>query len=283
MRLKSISFFVGIILLIGLFGLASTASTLGTKPQRVTFVSEQGISLIGWLFKPDGNGPYPAVVMMPGCMGAYTFGENTQQISSIYLEWGERLTNAGYVALLVDSFTPRNAVKNQCGHGTLGISEIDDRPYDAYAGLDYLASQSFVAADKVGLMGWSHGASSALATMDERKFISESNFKAAVAFYPGCGLSNTFDDLKQSAWKPYAPFVILQGSADAVTKSADCMTRVAVAQELGATSVTINLFENAQHRFDGATQMADGFTQSDVDAKIAADAQVMRFFDMYLR
>ena len=282
MRLKSISFIVGMILLLSLFALASTASTLSTKPQQVAFVNAQGINLTGWLFKPDGNGPYPAVVMMPGCMGVYAFGERAREINSNYLEWGERLNDAGYVALLVDSFTPRNALQNQCGHGTFGVSDVDDRSFDAYAGLNYLASQSFVATDKIGLMGWSHGGSSVMATMDESVFINDTRFKAAIAFYPGCSSGNAFGDIKKSTWKPYAPFVILQGSADIVANSVDCTTRVTIAQELGATSVTINIFENAQHRFDGASQMTDGFTQYDIDAKIAADAQVMHFFDMHL-
>ena len=282
MRVKSISFFVGMILLFSLFASSSSARAWSIKPQKVSFINAQGITLIGWLFKPGGNGPYPAVVMMPGCLGAYSFGDPAKGINSVYREWGDRLVGAGYVALLVDSFTPRNALQNQCGNGTTGVSEVNDRPYDAYAGLNYLASQAFVASNKIGLLGWSHGGSSTMAAMDTTKFIANSSFKAAVAFYPGCGLSNAFGGIKRSTWRPYAPFVILHGSADTVASPATCATRLALAQRLGATSVTINIYENAQHRFDGARQVANAFTQYDVDAKIAADAQVMHFFSLYL-
>ena len=281
MRFKSISFIAGMTLLLSLFASASAAGLLNTDPQQVTFVNAQGINLKGWLFKPEGQGPYPAVVLMPGCMGAYAHGD-AQEIDSTYLEWSERLVDAGYVALLVDSFTPRNALKNQCGNGTTGISEVSDRPYDAYAGLTYLASQEFVADNRIGLMGWSHGGSAVMVAMDESKFVNDSSFRAAVAFYPGCGLSKAFGGAQQSSWKPYAPFVILQGSADAVADPTACMNRVILAGQLGAASVTINLFENAQHRFDGASALTDAFTQHDVDAKIAADAQVLHFFDMHL-
>ena len=282
MRFKSISFFVGMMLLLSLFASASAAGLLNTDPQQVTFVNAQGINLTGWLFKPEGKGPYPAVVLMPGCMGAYTLGNSAQEINSTYLEWSERLVEAGYVALLVDSFTPRNALQNQCGNGTTGISEVSDRPYDAYAGLTYLASQEFVADNRIGLMGWSHGGSAVMVAMDESKFVNDSSFQAAVAFYPGCGLSNTFGGAQQSSWKPYAPFVILQGSADVVADPTACTNRVALAGHLGAASVTINLFENAQHRFDGASALTDAFTQHDIDAKIAADTQVLRFFSIHL-
>jgi len=282
MKSKSISFFVGILLLFSLLAPSSPARAWSSTPKRVTFVNAQGITLIGWLFKPDGNGPYPAVVMMPGCLGAYSFGDSAKGVNSVYREWGDRLVNAGYVALLVDSFTPRNAAQNQCGNGTTGVSEVNDRPYDAYAGLKYLASQAFVTANKIGLLGWSHGGSSAMASLDTTRFINGSSFKAAVAFYPGCGLRNAFGGIRRSTWKPYAPFVILQGSSDTVASPATCTTRITLAQQLGATSVTINIFENAQHRFDGARQVANGFTQYDVDAKIAADAQVMHFFSTNL-
>ena len=282
MRFKSISFFVGMILLFSLFAPSSSARALSIKPQKVTFVNAQGITLLGWLFKPDGNGPYPAVVMMPGCLSAYSFGDSNREINSTYREWGDRLVNAGYVALLIDSFTTPNAVQSRCESGSAGMSEVNDRPHDAYAGLNYLALQAFVASDKIGLLGWSHGGSSVMAAMDTSKFIKGSSFRAAVAFYPGCGLGKTLGGIERSTWKPYAPFVILQGSADTVANPVTCTTRVALAEQLGATSVTINIFENAQHRFDGARQVANGFTQYDVDARIAADARVMHFFDMHL-
>ena len=281
MKYKSLSFVVGILLLVSLFT-PSSARALDIKPQKVTFVNAQGLTLIGWLFRPTGNGPYPAVVMMPGCLGAYSFGDPAKGINSVYREWGNRLVNAGYVALLVDSFTPRNAAQNQCGSGTAGVSEVNDRPYDAYAGLNYLASQAFVASNKIGLLGWSHGGSSAMAAMDATKLVKSSIFKAAAAFYPGCGMDNAFGGIKRSTWKPYAPLLILHGSADTVANPATCVTRVTLAQKLGATGLSINIFESAQHRFDGARQVANGFTQYDVDAKIAADAQVMYFFGVHL-
>ncbi|HKY54647.1 MAG TPA: dienelactone hydrolase family protein [Anaerolineales bacterium] len=283
MRIKSLSFFVGIILLVSLFTSFLPARAWTVQPQKVNFGNIQGINLIGWLFKPDGNGPYPAVVMMHGCLGAYSFGEPAQGINSLYREWGDRLVNAGYVALLIDSFTPRNALQNQCRNGTSEVSEVNDRPYDAYAGLNYLSSQAFVDANKIALLGWWHGGSSTMATMDVTKFAADSSFKAAVAFYPDCGLSNAFGGIRRNTWKPYAPFVILHGSADTVANPTTCMTRVLSAQQLGATNVTINIFENAQHHFDGAKQVTDAFTQYGVDAKIAADAQIMHFFGTHLR
>jgi dienelactone hydrolase len=278
MKTKALSIFVGIILLVGMFANPKPALAWSISPQKVTFVNDQGITLTGWLFKPSTTGRHPAVVMLHGCAGVYSYSDPAKGIATLYREWGDRLVKVGYVALLVDSFTPRRAAQNQCGNGNTGVSEVNDRPYDAYAGLKYLASKSYVAADQIGLLGWSHGGSSALATLDVSKFIASASFKAAVEFYPGCGLYNAFGGVTQSTWQPYAPSIILQGSADTVVNSSFCQTRVSRAQMLGAAVVNITVFPNAHHSFDMARQVSGSFTQDDVNAKIAADAQTMQFF-----
>jgi hypothetical protein len=51
------------------------------------------VTLTGKLTKPQGDGPFPAVVLMHGCTG----------IAKNQDEWVERLASWGYVALQVDS------------------------------------------------------------------------------------------------------------------------------------------------------------------------------------
>src|SRR5262249_10272447 len=65
------------------------------------------------------------------------------------------------------------------------VSPVADRPYDAYAAYHYLDSQSFVT-DSIGLLGWSAGGSSAMATMVYTASV-QADYKAAVIFYAGCG------------------------------------------------------------------------------------------------
>ena len=283
MKTKILSIFVGIILLVGAFANPTPAFAWSVSPQKVTFLNDQGITVIGWLFKPSTTGSHPAVVMLHGCAGAYSYSDPAKGIASLYREWGDRLVRAGYVALLVDSFTPRGAAQNQCGNGSTGVSEVNDRPYDAYAGLNYLASKRFVAADRIGLLGWSHGGSSALATTDVSKFNASANFKAAVEFYPGCGLWGAFGGVSRSTWQPYAPSLILIGSADTVVNPAYCQTRVSTAQTLGTTGLSLTIFEDAHHSFDQARQVNSTYTQADVNAKTAADPQAMQFFAAQLQ
>ena len=277
MKTKALSILMGIILLVGMLANPGPVLAWSISPQKVTFVNDQGITLTGWLFKPSTTGRHPAVIMLHGCSGVYSYSDPAKGIATLYREWGDRLVRAGYVALLVDSFTPRSAAQNECG-GTISVSEVNDRPYDAYAGLKYLVSKSYVSATKIGLLGWSHGGSAGMAAMDATRFNASASFKAAVEFYPGCGLYNAFGGLSQSTWKPYAPSIILIGSADTVVSPSYCQTRVSRAQMLGATSVSITLFNNAHHSFDMARQVSSSFTQDDVNAKTAADAQAMQFF-----
>lgn len=188
----------------------------------------------------------------------------------------------GYVALLVDSFTPRNAPQNQCGIGSVVVSEVNERPHDAYAGLIYLMSKSYVDPNKVGLLGWSHGGSAAMSSMDVSKFHGSLNFKIAVTFYPGCGLYNAFGGVSTSMWKPYAPFVVLIGSADTVISPTNCQIRLSRAQTLGASGTSLGIFPNAHHSFDLARSVTTTFTQDDVNAKTAFDPLAMQIFAAFL-
>jgi dienelactone hydrolase len=281
MKIKFLSFLVMICLLIGSFITPASARALTLVPQKITFLNKKGLMLEGWLFKPAGDGPYPAILMMHGCLGVYAFGDPTRDINSLYREWGNRLVNAGYVVLLVDSFTPRNVPQNQCGSGG-GLSEVYLRPTDAYAGLNYLATQTFVDSTKVGLLGWSNGGSAVMSAMDVTRFKTSLNFKAAVAFYPGCGLHSAYGGLTESTWKPYDAFLILHGSADTVVRAGVCRSRIDIAKTLGATDISFAIYPHVQHSFDAATKVDSQFTQYDVDAKIAADERTMLFFDKRL-
>lgn len=282
MKTKVLSIFVGILLLVGTFASPRLVRAWTVSPQKVTFLNDQGITLTGWVFKPSTTGPHPAVVMLHGCAGVFSYSDPTRGIATQYREWGDRLVNAGYVALLVDSFTPRNAPQNECGLARASVSEVNTRPHDAYAGLKFIASKSYVYPGRIGLLGWSHGGSSAMVAMDVSKFNATSHFKAAVEFYPGCGLYNAFGGLTTSTWKPYAPSTILIGSADTVVSPSYCQTRVSRAQKLGSTYAKITIFTNAHHGFDLARKVEGNFTQYDVNAKIAADAQAMQIFAVYL-
>ena len=95
---------------LGVLVLASAAEA--AAPEAIRFPSADGTTtLVGYLFRPEGAGPHPAVVMLHGRSGAYSSlarGVYTAAtLSGRHASWGRFWQEHGYVALLVDSFGPR--------------------------------------------------------------------------------------------------------------------------------------------------------------------------------
>jgi dienelactone hydrolase len=188
-------------------------------------------------FKPDGAGPFPAVVMLHGCGGMLTRSGNLTASNTL---WGEMLARNGYVALLPDSLNPRGQ-RSLCEQQKRTILESRERVEDAYAARQWLAQQAYVATDRIGLMGWSNGASGTLYCMREIQL--HRGFRAAVAFYPGCGT------LSKKPYAPYAPLLILIGEAHDWTPAAPCIEMAKRSKAAGAP-MDIVTYPGAHHSFD---------------------------------
>jgi dienelactone hydrolase len=170
-------------------GLALLMSASGAaKPETVVFPSAQRNDtpdrpidrLTGYLSKPAGDGPLPAIIALHGCGG---MSERFKQ------EMLTRWTAWGYVVLVIDSFA-NHPVKYGCG-SSRATSRADWRALDAVGGLRYLAGLPFVDAKRVALLGYSQGATAALDLIQTRSAPwlaqdSELTFAAVVAFYPDC-------------------------------------------------------------------------------------------------
>src|SRR2546422_11726069 len=107
------------------------------------------------LSKPDGPGPFPAVVIMHDCSG---LGPRSSGAPD---RWAKELLGRGYVVLIPDSFTTRGFADGVCTvASTRGIDVSPERrARDAYAALAHLRALSYVDGSRVGLMGGSHGGS----------------------------------------------------------------------------------------------------------------------------
>src|SRR5436190_3669388 len=79
-------------------------------------------TVTGYLYKPEGTGPFAAVIGMHGCDGLVGDDGN---VKPLYGTWGEVLAKEGYLVLLPDSFGSR-------GHGNLcAVQPISARPVQA--------------------------------------------------------------------------------------------------------------------------------------------------------
>jgi len=180
--------------------LTSCASSVKFKS-----LSGRDLTLSGTLYKPDGNGPFPAVVLFPRCNGVCEWDHS----------WASRLKSWGYAALIVDRFGPRNIVDACKGQDPIGSV---DRIKDAHSAKSYLAGLPFIDSKRIAVMGWSYGGGDVLFAVDpnlwgilrsnEATSLSPANtdpFRAAIAFYPYC--HRRLENLN-------APLLVLIGEKD---------------------------------------------------------------------
>ena len=269
--------------------LAGAAQAQTVNPVALTLHNDQGLSLRAFQYSTGSVGaPRKAVVLMHGCAGVYSNSlpnDSYTNVQTIYRDWASKLANTGYVVLLVDSFSGRTdpatglaVPQNQCGNGSAGVSEVNDRPLDALAAYHYLAGNATlnVDAQRVALVGWSHGASSVMATLAASQ--ASRPFRAGLAFYPGCGLYNAFGGLSNSTYTPYAPFKILHADLDPLYTGGACQTRRDRSWILGGVQFqVIDHFAGAAHSFDGCKAVSGSCTSADVAAKTTADAVALNF------
>jgi dienelactone hydrolase len=255
-------------------------------PERVAFPSADGrTTLAGYVFAPAGprDARVPAVVMMHGRQGAYSTRADGRYdaatLSQRHRMWGALWAARGYVAILVDGFGPRGYPQGfprfSYQDRPQELDEVTVRPLDAYGALAYLRARADVIADRVGLQGWSNGGSAALATMaaDAPGLAGHGpGFRAALVFYPGCGLRHRFD----AGYRPYAPVRVFQGSADEEVSPKLCERLVERSRAQGG-DVALTLYPDATHDFDdpGRRRQVDA---ANARAKADATAQAERFF-----
>lgn len=222
------------------------------QPEKVTFSSLDGdlhngkpTLLDGYVFIPDGQGPFPAIVALHGCSGLFM---KSGRLNARFADWGSRLSGLGNVVLFPDSFHPCGIAEVCTRKDRTGFSPHTERPRDAKGALLWLQAQSFVQRDRIGLMGWSNGGITLLATINSSDASSpdegREDFRVAIAFYPGC----TFFS-KSPNWRPRIPLTILIGEADDWTPAASCKSLVAHAKKAGRDAEIVT-FPHAHHDFD---------------------------------
>ena len=210
------------------------------KPEPVE-ITHDGMKLKGLLYRPEGNGPFPAVVALHNCDGLA--GRRTP-FGRRYRDWGERLVAAGFVVLFPDSFGSRN-LGPQCNAGQRTIRSGRERVVDADAARHWLQQQAYVAPDRISLIGWANGGVAVLWTIRPRagKKDDKPDFRSAVAFYPGCRR------LRDTAWSARMPTLILIGAKDDWVQPGACEQMVAGARGRTAKA-TITVYPGAYHDFD---------------------------------
>jgi dienelactone hydrolase len=221
---------------------ALSLSTATAAAAENVDIPDGSVTLHATLYRPDGAGPFPAIVALHDCGGLNGPAATTE----LYGEWAKLLVSDGFVVLFPDSFGSRG-LGSQCRVRHPTVSSSRERVADAEAGRHWLQAQSYVRPDRVSLLGWSSGGSSALWTVRPNAVPHDGgpDFRSAVALYPGCRR------LRETAWSARIPTLILIGSADDWKLASTCQQMVAGARGRSAR-VEIIVYPGAHHEFDRA-------------------------------
>jgi dienelactone hydrolase len=186
-------------------------------------------------------------------------------VSSLHRSWAARLVSWGYVAAIVDSFGPRH-VRSLC-HG-FGNPDPDLRAQDAYNAASYLRTLPDIQADRIGVVGNSHGGNAVLQAAQADRVKSNPTarpFQAAVAYYPYCNPDPT--------WKVAATDVlILIGKDDDWCPAANC-EKMVIGKKDFPHPPQIKVYPGAVHGFDkGGLPQWNGDHLIGGNAEAAADS-----------
>jgi dienelactone hydrolase len=266
------------VIMLAMIAVLALLSGVRAAPAPETVEIQAGEALLkAVLFRPEGPGPFPAVVAFHGCTGLFTDGGD---VRVRYRDWGERLVSAGFAVLYPESYAGRG-LKAQCSARERRARLARDRIADANAARHWLQTKDWVKADRIALVGWGTGATSVLWAVRPRAATKDSmpDFRSAVAFYPGCRR------LSEIAWSARVPTLVLVGAADDWNPPAPCQVMIREARGRSAHAEIVT-YPGARHEFDhpnrpmtlrtGLAFSADGSGRAHVATHAPARADALK-------
>lgn len=208
------------------------------------------------LFKPAGNGPFPALVLLHQCGGL----RNNMSM----LNWAKEAVARSYVVLLLDSFGQRG-VDTVC-QGPKGNVFQSRGVKDALQAAAHLRQLAFVDKKRVAYAGYSWGAGHGLLLSSKRATSALGRFDrydAVVSFYPPC------NNYPKHGTPPYTlissdidrPLLVLLGGRDNETPPQECIAGLKPLKEAGAP-IEWHLYPEATHCWD--CKQLDGLRKVDI-------------------
>ncbi|MET0012375.1 MAG: dienelactone hydrolase family protein [Sedimenticola sp.] len=202
------------------------------------------------LFKPDGAGPFPALVLAHQCGGLDNSRTGWKNLSM--LEWSKKAVRHGYVVLLIDQLTQRG-IGTRC-KGKAGGLNFGRSTKDVFQAADHLRKFDFVEPDKIAVAGYSFGAILAALASSNRwgETLQETGrFAAAVSFYPGCYT------IRPRRGLPYEivntdidkPLLVLLGEKDTETPAHECSQKLEIAKSNGSIAEW-HIYSDTTHCWD---------------------------------
>jgi dienelactone hydrolase len=208
------------------------------------------------VLSPSANGPYPAVLLVPGCSGfAATNGAN------FYEERAAELQAAGYAVVFVDYIVKH--MQTNCAH----VNQAEIAQDVLYAAI-WTRRQPGIDGSRISVIGWSFGAGGVLFALKTAP--ADPAIAKAVMYYPVCRGAGP--------WSASVVGLMLIGDKDDVAYPTLCKPLV---DSMSADRLRVLTYPDARHGFDnrGFPDHADqsGSSVYDREAAKASWAAVLEF------
>ena len=218
----------------------------------------QGVTLLGYLARPKGNGPFPAVLVCHENRGL------TEHIKDVT----RRVAKAGYVGLAVDLLSRQGGLDKIADAaqvpGLLANAPAAQSVQDFRDGLLYLQAQTYVRKDRIGMTGFCFGGG-----VTWRCATQIPELKAAVPFY---GPNPALEDVP----KAQAAVLAIYGELD--TRIDAGIPAIEAAMKQNNKTFEKIIYPNANHAFHNDTG-------ANYNATAAKDAwaKTLAWFEKYLK
>jgi dienelactone hydrolase len=169
----------------------SASIAAAVEPQEVTF-SSGGRELHGFVFRPAGSGPFPAVL----------YNHGSERRPGAKPEIGNFFAANGYVLFVPhrrgQGRSPGPYIMDTLGNtsvrvrGSVQMSLLGEQNQDVIAALDFLKKLPYVDAGRIAVAGCSFGGIETLLTAER-----DVGLRAAVAFAPGAETWNGSPEIQE--------------------------------------------------------------------------------------
>lgn len=259
------------------------AKPLAFDPERGNFgVFTSVQALANKVYAPEGNGPFPAVVV-----------SQTKGMSEHLRVHAKELIDAGFAVLVVDTFGPRGY--------KAGVNEPLPAEFakDAYDALAHLLALPYIDKSRIFQTGYSYGgmAAALLASPEGAKELkAQGRFRATVANYGACAMASPYAGGQSKASymdmlsaDSDRPILMLMGELDIETPPKTCFPLLEQMKAAGK-DVHWHIYPNTTHGWDKAEHNGlvyrtnSGETMAyRYDAAVAKDAseRMIAFFNRY--
>jgi dienelactone hydrolase len=184
------------------------------------------------LRRPDGPGPFPAALLVPGCSGFHP-KEGTAHHEGV----AQRLKAWGYLVARVDYLAARGM--RSCHGASVGTSEIGQ---DILTVAAHLRAAPDVRGASIVAIGESLGGGGVLAALGGTGTGKPPLLDRAVVYYPVC--------VGVRPWRAPVPVLMLLGAQDEITPPDTC--KALASHVTDPATVEVHVYPGAPHGFNHA-------------------------------